>query len=205
MRRAYRPGRARQAGATRVPRRPGRRGRSRLPRRRLEQRAVVGRDPFPFLLRPAGEVGRPRQMEVAQKRAGVEPRGLLERARRARGLEGRQIHLDQLGIEPQVAGAEDGLLGAQLLAQGVERLVEAPAGALLLHLPPQQCRQPVAVHPAIAGPRQHREDREPPRLLGVATQRAGTVEDGQAAERLDALFRFHRGATPRAAFSQWIQ
>ena len=106
--------------------------------RRLEQGAVVGRDPLPLLLGPAGELRRARQMEVAQKRAGVQPRGLLERARRARGLEGRQIHLDQLGIEPQVAGAEDGLLGAQLLAQGVERLVEAPAGALLLHLTPQE-------------------------------------------------------------------
>ena len=126
-------------------------------------------------------------MEVAQKRAGVQPRGLLERARRARGLEGRQIHLDQLGIEPQVAGAEDGLLGAQLLAQGVERLVEAPAGALLLHLTPQESHQTVATHPPIAGARQHGKDRQPPGLLGVASQGAGTVEDGQAAERLDAL------------------
>ena len=156
-------------------------------RGRLEQRAVVGRDPFSLFLRPTGEVGRPRQMEVAQKRAGVQPRGLLERARRPRDLEGRQIHLDQLGIEPQVAGAEDGLLGAQLLAQRVERLVETAASALLLLLPPEQCRQAVPVHPALAGAGQDREDRETPRLLGVAAQRAAIVEHRHPAERLDVL------------------
>ena len=156
-------------------------------RRRLEQGAVVGRDPLPLLLGPAGEVGRARQVEVPQKRAGVQPRRLLERAGSPRRLEGREVHLDQLGIEPQVAGAEDRLFGAELLAQGVERLVETPAGPLLLHLTPQQSHQTVAAHPPIAGASQNGEDREPPGLLGVAAQGPRTVEHRKAAERLDAL------------------
>ena len=84
-------------------------------------------------------------------------------------------------------GAEDGLLGAQLLAQRVERLVETAASALLLLLPPEQCRQAVPVHPAPAGAGQDREDRETPRLLGVAAQRAAIVEHRHPAERLDVL------------------
>lgn len=114
--------------------------------------------------------------------AGVEPRRLLERARRPGRLERREIDLDQLRIEPQLAGAEDRFLGAELLAQGVERLIETAAGALLLDLPPQQSPQTIAPHPAIAGTGQDREDREPPRLLGVPTQRPGTLEHGQAAQ-----------------------
>ena len=153
----------------------------------LEHAAVAGRNLLPLLLGPPGERGHTRQVEVAQERSGVDPRRLLERARDPCGLERVEIHLDQLGIEPQVAGAEDGLLGAQVLAQGVERLAEAAASALLLHFAPEQSGQAVAVHPAIPGTRQDGQNREPPRLLCVSTDRARAVEHGQAAKGLDAL------------------
>src|SRR6476660_5043022 len=73
------------------------------------------------------------------------------------------------------------------MPQGVERLVEVPPGALLLHLTPQQRAQPVAVDPPIARAGEHRQDGEAPRLLRVATQRQRTVEHRKPAERLDAL------------------
>ena len=161
--------------------------RGRAGRGGLDQGAVVGRDPLARLVGPAGEVRHARQMEIPQERAGVQSRRLLERAGCPRRLEGREIHLDQLRIESQVAGAEDRILGAELLAQRVKGLVETPAGALLVHITPQQSRQTVAAHPAISGASQDRQDGEPARLLCVPAQRARTVERGQAAERLDAL------------------
>jgi len=156
-------------------------------RRRLEQPPVVGGEPVPLLVGPAGEGGSARQVEVAQEGTGVQPSRLLQCPRCSRGLERRDVHLDQLRVEPQLAGAEDRFLRTELLAQGVQRLVQVPPGALLLDVAPQEARQPVAAHPAVSRPREDREQREPPRLLGIAAQRPAAVEHGKAAERLDAL------------------
>ncbi len=46
-------------------------------------------------------------MEVAQEGPAVEPGRFLYSTGRPRGLEPVEIDLDQLGIEPELAGAED--------------------------------------------------------------------------------------------------
>ena len=60
-------------------------------------------------------------MEISEERTDVEPGRLLEGARRPCRLEGREIDLDQLLIEPKVAGAEDRLLRAEVVTQCVQR------------------------------------------------------------------------------------
>ena len=184
-RHGHRSGRAPPAGATRGPRHPGPGARSPKPR---PPRAARGSRPrsFPLLLRPAGEVRRARQMEVAQKRAGSrraassnapDARAVSKAARSTSISSG----LSRRSRVPRIASSSP--------APGAGRRapVETAASALLLLLAPEQCHQAVPIHPALAGAGQDREDRETPRLLGVAAQRAAIVEHRHPAERLDVL------------------
>ena len=100
------------------------------------------------------------------------------------GRERRDVARDQIGVEPDVPGSQEDLVGAHLLPKRVEGLVESFPRALLVGLRPEHADQPVAGHALLARSRQQGEQPEAPRLGGRAAQALTIALQEQPAKRV---------------------
>src|SRR5215217_6427784 len=127
-------------------------------RQLLQRLGVAACQGGAFLFRPPLELRRRRQVEAIEERAGVARGGVFQAPALNGRLEPRHVAGDQIGIEPQVAAAEKDVVRAEVLAQGVERLIQPPAGPLLLGIGPEVGQHFFAGEPLLAGGRQEREN-----------------------------------------------
>ena len=116
----------------------------------LECGGVIPSEPRPLLLQPALELRGVGEMEPVQEGADVLRGRPLELARPDSEGERREVAGDQLGVEPQVPGAQEYLVRAHLLAEGVQGLIESLTRPLLIGFRPEHAEQPVACHPLLA-------------------------------------------------------
>ena len=86
-------------------------------------------------------------------------------------------------IEVLIVGAGPaGLRAAQVLAEGIEGLVEATPAPLLIGLGPQHEEEAIPADAAVAGARQQGQDGQPARLLRGTADGAIAIEDGKTAQ-----------------------
>ena len=152
----------------------------------LPQRlGVAPRQARPLLLDPAVELRCPRQTEAVKEGAGVPCRCVFQLPSGQRRLELRHVARDQLRVEPELAGAEKDVIGPEILAQGIERLIEYPPRPLLLGVGPEVGEHLVAGEPLLAGGGKKGQDGQPARLRGRAAYQAGVSPNVQSAESVD--------------------
>jgi hypothetical protein len=123
-------------------------------------------------------------MEAVQKRPGVLVHRLLQPSRLEGGGEGGQVAREVVGIDPQVAGAEEDLVPAHLLAEGVQRLVEPPAGPLLVAFAPEEAEQPVARDAAVTRGREERQESQAAGLGRGSAQPLAVTRQEEPTERV---------------------
>src|SRR5215218_921947 len=127
-------------------------------RQLLQRLGVAACQGGALLFRPPVELRRRGQVEAIEERAGVARGGVFQAPPLNGRLELCYVAGDQIGIEPQVAAAEKDLVRAEVLAQGVERLIQPPAGPLLLRIGPEVGQHFFAGEPLLAGGRQERQN-----------------------------------------------
>jgi hypothetical protein len=155
-------------------------------RQALEGVRIVSRDPGPFLFHPALELGRLGDVKPVEKRADILGRSLLQTARLDGEREGGNIAGDEVGVEADVAGAEEDLVRADLLAQRVQGLVEPAPGPVFVALGPEHAEHPVAGHTVLPRGGQEGEQGKPARLRGGAAEALPVPLEKQPAERVQA-------------------
>ena len=125
-------------------------------------------------------------MEPVEERPGVLRRGRLEPAPAQRRRELADVARHQLRIEAEVAPAQEDLVGAEVLAQGVDRLAQAAAGAVFLGVGPEIGEDLLAGQPRLARRGEQRHEREPARLRRGAADDAVGATHVQSAEGMNA-------------------
>ena len=177
----------------------------------------------PLALDPAVELGESGKLEPVQKGTGGELSGALEPSALALRLEVPEIALHEIRIEPEIASAEYGVLGAKIAPQGVDGLGQRSTSPLLVAVGPEQRRQAVAALRALAGGREQCEQSEPaglnrPRREGDAVTQHGEMtkaDDTEHGGRLraecipypDAPLPTYSGGgmTQRDVMLRWIE
>jgi len=105
--------------------------------------------------------------------------GLLERPIAEGRFERPHIGPDDIAVEPECLLPEKQMLNVQMLALGINQLIEDVAGPLRVALGPEIRYELVPAHASLAGYGQEREQREP------ATLGRGAGERGVAARERD--------------------
>jgi hypothetical protein len=122
-------------------------------------------------------------MKAVEKGAGVSRLGVFQATLGQRLLEFGQIARDQPGVEPQVPGAEQHVLRAEVLPQRVDRLIEASPRPLILGLGPEVRHQLFAGETLFAGSGEQGQDRQATGLRGRAAHETVGPAHVQPSER----------------------
>ena len=110
--------------------------------------------------RPPLEPARATYVEAVEKRRDVECDGRLVVPAAERLTELGDVARNDRGVQPELGGRKQELWLLELRAERVNQLSERGAGVLLVTLRPQLGSQRVAARPALAGGRQHGQERE---------------------------------------------
>src|SRR5256886_17443642 len=97
------------------------------------------------------------EVNAVEERTDVQCDATLELRAGERGLQGRNVALDEGCVEAEVAGAEKEVVGAQLATQGVQRLSQSVPRVLSIALGPEEGEQAIAAHTARSPRRKHGE------------------------------------------------
>ncbi len=148
-----------------------------------------------LLFHPVFELGDRREPEAVQEGTGHEAHGALVVLPANQILELGDVAPDFIGVEAQLAGAEEDVGGVGVATKGVERLLQGVPTLLVVGVGPEGGLEPVARNAARAGAGDHGQQGLTPRLGGRPLHaRVGTVQ-GQSAERGYAQ---HAPAAPAA-------
>ena len=98
------------------------------------------------------------QVNAVEERTDVERGGTLELRASERGLQGRNVALDDGWVEAEVGGAEEEIVGAQLATQGGQGLGEGVARVLSVAFGPKEGEQAIAAHTALSPCRKYGEE-----------------------------------------------
>src|SRR5690606_16700889 len=109
-----------------------------------------------------------------------------------------QVAAAEVGVEPELGGAGDQLLGAEVAAEGVHRLGEVLPGPLEVALGPEQAEQLLAAAAPLAGGGEEGEEGETPPLRPRALGGGALPLDAEPAEGDQPEGRRHPGAPRRA-------
>ena len=157
---------------------------SRAPGQALEHGAVVPGQLRPLLLQPALELGCVGEVKSVEEGAGILPGRLFQPVCPEGGREQGDVTGDEVGVEPEVLGAQEDLVRAHLLAEGVEGLVEPLPRPLLVGLGPDHRKQAVPGHAPVAGGREQGEQGQAPGLGRGAAEPLSVPLYEQPAERV---------------------
>jgi len=140
---------------------------------------VPGRQPAALSCCPLLELDRIAQVKTVEERSAIERHGILRRPGLDRRLEFGDVERDDVAVQPQRIGAQEGVV-ADLLAEVIEELVQGMAGGIGGALGAECGDQLVPRHPALAARREQDQESEPAPLL--RHHRAGGIHQDGAAQ-----------------------
>ena len=151
----------------------------------LERARIVPGEARSRLLEPALELRCFREVEPAQKGPDILGCGALEMPGLDSDGERGDVGSDELGIEAEIASTEKHVVGAHLLTQSVQGLVEALAGAFLVGLGPEHAEEVVARHSVLARPAISASNASRRGCEAGPVRRVPVALDKQPAERIE--------------------
>ena len=155
----------------------------RLSRQLLQGRGVAVRQARALLFRPALELRSAGEVKAVEEAAGVARGREVEAVGGQSRLELAHVARDHVGIEPEVLPpAEEHVVGAEVLAQGVHRLAQPTARAVLLGVRPEIGEHLLPGEAGVPRGGQQGEQREPARLGGGAGHDLAGPADMEPAE-----------------------
>ena len=152
-------------------------------RERLERLARALLELLALGLHPALEVRRVAQIEAVEERPRVQRHRLRRVAALERGLEALNVARDDVGVQPQLGGAEQQLRRVEIAPQRVAGLLEESVGVLAVALGPEVGNQLVAAQAALAGGGEQREERERLAARGGTAALGAILFDRKPAQR----------------------
>ena len=121
-------------------------------------------------------------MEAIQKGPGVADRRLFKLPPLQCLLELSYIAADYFSVEPQISRADEDIVRAEVLAQGIERLVESPTRSFLLGVGPEVSQHLLPGKPLLTCGCQQGEHGKPARLRRRAADHAIRSADVESPE-----------------------